>query len=116
MPKRDVRALCANQSAGSTKKRQKKKPKVEPVDGIISLDSQPHQPPDTTQTAKPLTPYLPVPLPQQSNPTSTLMDWTARNPGLAQYHQYVLQSQQHGKGAKSSDDPSAAIMQRLQAT
>jgi hypothetical protein len=41
------------------------------------------------------------------------VDWTSRNPALAQYHRYVWQMQ--NPNMKGSDDAFAVIMQRLQA-
>jgi len=117
IPKRDVRALCANQSVpGSTKQRKsKKKPKVLIEEDPSLIPSQDSQAPlnsasPTTKPTQPALPFLPVPSPQNSiapfNPA-----WTARNPALAQYHQYVCQQ---NTIAVSPDEAYKSIMQQLQ--
>ena len=121
-PKRDIRALCARQSvSGATKQRNKgkKKTKSTPEDpASASTASQPDpqasQSSELPSTSRPPPPFLPILMPQQPG-GSTLPSWTARNPALAQYHQYVWQTQQNSRST-GSDDPSASIMQRLQAT
>ena len=121
-PKRDVRALCAHQSvSGATKQRNKgkKKTKSTPEDPVSAStpfqpDPQASQSSEIPSTSRPAPPFVPVPLPQQAG-GSTPPAWTARNPALAQYHQYVWQTQQNSK-SMGSDDPFASIMQRLQAT
>lgn len=118
-PKRDVRALCANQSVpGSTKQRKiKKKTKPLPDDATSippQTDSQMNQALGTpaVEQTNPAPPFLPIPPPYQ-HPISLPPAWTARNPALAQYHQLI--SQQNPKSA-SSDDAFKSIMQRIQAT
>jgi hypothetical protein len=118
VPKRDVRALCANQSSGgTTKKRQKKKPKVEPVDSA-SAAPQPLGPQIQPQQAPAQLPRQPppfVPVPAMTMPNGPVnSDWTSRNPALAQYHQYVWQTQQNA-GQNSTEDAFTTIMQRLKA-
>jgi hypothetical protein len=55
----------------------------------------------------------PIPLPQQTG-TST-PQWSSRNPGFAQYHQYVWQIQQQNPNGISTDEAFMTIMQKLQA-
>jgi hypothetical protein len=121
-PKRDIRALCANQSVpGSTKERKKKK-KAQPLPNDIataSMSSQtdlqmqevPGIPTTDTNNVPPSS--LTVSPPNQPPPPAS--NWSARNPGLAQYHQYVWQVQQQPHPTNNGDD-FTAIMQRLQAT
>jgi hypothetical protein len=120
-PKRDVRALCAHQSvSGATKQRNKSKKKTKSAPEDLPLASTTSQPDSQTFQSLELPPVfhpaptsVPFPLaPQACGSTPT---WTARNPALAQYHQYVWQTQQDPKLA-GSDDHFASIMQRLQAT
>lgn len=54
--------------------------------------------------------YAPIPTPV---PAPVSSDWSARNPGLAQYHQYVWQVQQN-PNAVDTNNPFACIMQQLQ--
>ena len=117
-PKRDVRALCANQSVpGSTKQRKSKKKSKALAEDPTSIPSQDSQTllnstSPTTKPTQPALPFLPVPSPQ--NPITPFNPaWTARNPALAQYHQYVCQQ---NTVSVSSDEPYKSIMQQLQAT
>lgn len=119
-PIRDVRALCATQSVpGSTKQRAKKKksqaefatvmPAGEPAP--IELGSECKPPPTDIGTEPPgAMTSNPVPEPLPAHPSS----WIARNPALAQYHQYVWQIQQSNPKADNSEDTFATIMQKLQ--
>jgi hypothetical protein len=117
-PKRDVRALCANQSVpGSTKQRTKKKKpnpaEAAPEPAPPSVDPA-QQSSQTVNIPQPAQPFVLIP-PHQPVAGSTAT-WSARNPALAQYHQYVWQIQQQNPKSVSSDDAFSTIMQRLQAT
>lgn len=119
-PIRDVRALCATQSVpGSTKQRaKKKKPQAELTTVMAAgepapMESGPESNPQPTDIA--IEPPVamtsnPVPEPLPAHPSS----WIARNPGLAQYHQYVWQVQQNNPKAVNSENAFATIMQKLQ--
>jgi len=105
-PKRDVRALCATQSVpGSTKKRQKKKPKVR--DQSV---------PDTTSPSENTAPSGIAPTsinpPVISTPTTAPAPppWPLKNPGLAQHHEFVWTTQTPGS---STGALTAEIFQRL---
>lgn len=118
-PKRDVRALCANQSVpGSTKQRTKKK-KPNPAEAAepapLSVDSAQQCDSQTVNIPQPATPFVLIP-PHQPVAGQSATTWSARNPALAQYHQYVWQIQQQNPKSVSSDDAFSTIMQRLQAT
>lgn len=120
-PKRDIRALCANQSTGSTKKRQKKVKKTETA-GDATVPSTSVGPETTSdQTSSPQAnagsnaTFAPIPSTQPPNLGQSSQAWS-RNPALAQYHQYVWQVQQEHPKAVASEDAFKAIMQRLQAT
>ena len=120
-PKRDVRALCANQSTGSTKKRQKKVKKIEitgdaavpsaSVGADQTSDQTISRPANVGSNAT----FAPIPSAQPPNLGQSSPAWS-RNPALAQYHQYVWQVQQQNPKELGSEDPFKAIMQRLQAT
>lgn len=108
-PKRDVRALCATQSVpGSTKKRQKKKPKV--------ADENTQDIPSTSENLaasgipppSPNIPFVPIP----TGTTSSPPHWFAKNPAFAQYHSQVWKTQ--NPGPSSSGALAAEILQRLQ--
>src|SRR5215471_12310791 len=107
-PKRDVRALCAHQSvSGATKQRNKskKKTKITPEDltsGSTTIQPDPQASQNPELSSRPAPTFLPVPLPQYAE-LSTPPAWTARNPALAQYHQYVWQTQQNSKSTGTDD-------------
>jgi len=119
VPKRDLRALCALQSVpGSTKQRKKNKKKGQtlaegdtsiPPTGTQSQPQLPAQGLPAQATPTPI-PLVPIPPPQPGMP-----EWTSRNPGFAQYHQYVWQIQQQNPNIASSDEAFNTIMQKLQA-
>lgn len=105
-PIRDVRALCATQSVpGSTKKRQKKKPKLEEEKGPESTSE--NIPPTAGPTPSTNIPFAPI---QPAVPTPP--SWYAKNPGFAQYHEYV--SKTPSVPPSSSGALAAEILQRLQ--
>ena len=119
-PKRDVRALCAHQSvSGATKQRNKsKKTKSAPEDLLLASttsqpDSQTSQSLELPPSFRPAPTSVAFPLPPQASGSTPT--WTTRNPALAQYHQYVWQTQQDSKSTGSGDN-FASIMRRLQAT
>lgn len=121
-PKRDVRALCSTQSTGSTKQRQKKQKKTNtPADGtapasaagneLTSVPSQNVPPPADAPTNTSYAPIPPVWLPSLPQASAA---WS-RNPALAQYYQYVWQTEQQKPKSKASEDSFNSIMQRMQA-
>jgi hypothetical protein len=119
---------------GSTKQRAKKQkqPQTEtrgpnsltaapPLSGdqsqVATASQMPVERPQAPQQVPPLAPpkpvsYAPPPIPQtvQDNPS-----WTAHNPGLAQYHQFVWQIQKTDPTLARTENPSAAIMEQLKA-
>lgn len=119
-PKRDIRALCANQSVpSSTKQRKKKKAQllsndaVTPVPSQTDLQIQEASGIPGIDTTNMLPSSLSISSPNQPPPQAT--GWSVHNPGLAQYHQYVWQVQQQPHSS-NNEDAFKAIMQRLQAT
>jgi len=114
-PKRDVRALCAKQSLpGSTKKREKKK-KLVPAPASESVPVASESQPTSSHVLEETKPQASAPPPTipQPQPAALPLDWSARNPGLAQYHQYVWRQNTQNP---SPDAGFQAILQRLQAT
>jgi len=130
IPKRDLRALCALQSVpGSTKQRKKYKKKGQNPEGDTAITSvapagtETQAPPTTeglsTVTQGPPAQVTPTPMPlapiPQLQPTGpSAPNWSSRNPGFAQYHQYVWQIQQQNSNLLNTDDAFHAIMQKLQ--
>ena len=104
-PKRDVRALCATQSVpGSTKKRQKKKPKVGNQSAPDATSLSENAAPsgiftNVSVTSTPTTAPEPVP-------------WSVKNPGFTQHHEFVWNSQT--LGSSSTETLTADVRQRLQ--
>src|SRR5437762_4293684 len=99
-PQRDVRALCDHQSvSGATKQRNKGKKKTKPTPEDLTSSTTSQTDPQAPQssgylaTPRPAPPFLPVPSSQQACASAPL-PWTSRNPGLAQYHHCVWQTQQ----------------------
>jgi len=123
-PKRDVRALCATQSTGTTKQRQKKKKTEATSTGLdvsaplasagnetVVGQAQPTLPPAAASSNTPNPPLPLAPLPNLGQASAA---WS-RNPALAQYYQYVWQTQQQNPTSQGSEESFKSIMQRMQA-
>ena len=136
IPKRDLRALCALQSVpGSTKQRKKNKKKgqtstesgytsmIAPQWPETEMQTRTTQDPafasqsSSTEARTVLGPPAQAPIaPILTQDTVTSApNWSSRNPGFAQYHQYVWQIQKQNPNIAGTEAAFDAVMEKLQA-